>query len=467
MLIFGHHISRQALLLSALDIILLMAVFVAASLLVPLGGQLATGSLPAVTLAAILAPSLLLLLSLTAFGAYKAEAWRSPRVAVERLMAGGLAGAAIILLAQMVLGETRPLGWVFGTVAVACAAVLGARTAAREFVSLRARLRPKAYVLGVGARAEAVWRACADNRNTRLQRFFHLEAAEADRIASAPVLPAARIQALPRTLIPLAHLDGVREVVVALDERRGTLPLDVLLECRMRGIRVLDSISFLERETGRVDLGVLNPSWLVFSGGFRYNSITIAAKRLLDLVGAAMLLLFLSPLILLVALAVKLDSPGPVFYSQERVGQYGRIFRILKFRSMVQDAEVAGEARWASQRDPRITRVGHVIRRYRLDEVPQLINVLKGEMSLVGPRPERPQFVALLARQISLYGERHQVKPGLTGWAQINYHYTDSLEDSRVKLEYDLYYVKNCNLFLDLVTLVQTVRIVFFGEGAR
>ncbi|MBK8373340.1 MAG: TIGR03013 family PEP-CTERM/XrtA system glycosyltransferase [Sphingomonadales bacterium] len=258
------------------------------------------------------------------------------------------------------------------------------------------------------------------------------------------------------------------EVVLALEERRNALPLEDLLRIKTTGVHVNDISSFLERETGRVDLDSVNPSWLIFSDGFssgrRLSTIT---KRLFDIIASALLLAITTPVILLFAIIVKLESRGPAFYRQERVGLYGQPFNLLKLRSMRTDAEAGGKAVWAAKDDPRVTRVGKFIRKVRIDELPQTWCVLKGQMSFVGPRPERPEFVSDLEKQLSYYAERHMVKPGITGWAQINYPYGASIDDSRHKLEYDLYYAKNYTPFLDLLILLQTLRVVLWPDGAR
>jgi sugar transferase (PEP-CTERM system associated) len=257
-------------------------------------------------------------------------------------------------------------------------------------------------------------------------------------------------------------------VVLALEERRNALPLGDLLKVKTTGVHVHDISSFLERETGRVDLDSLNPSWLIFSDGFSSGRrLSSAAKRLFDLVVSAAILLLTAPLILLFALLVKIESRGPAFFRQRRVGLYGVPFELVKLRSMRVDAEVGGKAVWAQKDDPRVTRVGSIIRKLRIDELPQAWTVLKGEMSFVGPRPERPQFVNDLEARLPYYAERHVVKPGITGWAQINFPYAASVEDAREKLEYDLYYAKNYSPFLDLLILLQTVRVVLWPEGAR
>ena len=257
------------------------------------------------------------------------------------------------------------------------------------------------------------------------------------------------------------------EIVVATDDRRG-LPVGELLRCRTAGIHVIDYLDFIERETKSVDLEALQPGWLIFSDGFRGTGWTArACKRSFDIALSLILLLFTLPLLLLTCLLIRLESPGPVLYRQQRVGLGGCPFMLLKLRSMCANAESDGAPRWALTGDPRVTRVGRLIRKLRIDELPQLWNVLRGDMSFVGPRPERPSFVADFTGQIRFYAERHCVKPGITGWAQINYPYWASLEDARNKLSYDLYYVKNHGLFLDLVIVLQTVRVILWADGAR
>jgi len=270
----------------------------------------------------------------------------------------------------------------------------------------------------------------------------------------------------PDSLVNYAREQGVREIVIATSERRG-LPVHPLLRCKLAGIRTTDFLSFWERECGRVNIDVLQPSWLVFSDGFRVGRLVSLSKRLFDIAVSVFLLIFTAPILLASAIAIKLDSPGPVFYRQVRVGLHGHPFTILKFRSMAVKAEQEGSPQWACLNDDRVTRVGSVIRKIRIDELPQLLNVLWGAMSFVGPRPERPHFVEQLAAQIPFYRERHSVKPGITGWAQISYRYGASLEDAREKLSYDLYYVKNRGLFLDFVILMETVRVVLWADGGR
>ena len=258
------------------------------------------------------------------------------------------------------------------------------------------------------------------------------------------------------------------EVVLALEERRNALPLTDLLRLKTTGVFINEISSFLERETGRVDLATVNPSWFIFSDGFTAGQrLSKVAKRIFDIVASSSVLVLTLPLTVLAALAVRVESKGPILYRQIRVGHYGVPYRIIKFRSMRADAEVGGKAIWAAEHDPRITRIGKFLRQTRIDEIPQAWNVLKGEMSFVGPRPERPEFVVDLEQHIPYYAERHMVKPGLTGWAQVNYPYGASIDDARAKLEYDLYYAKNYSPFLDLLILLQTIRVVLWPEGAR
>jgi len=261
----------------------------------------------------------------------------------------------------------------------------------------------------------------------------------------------------------------VDEIVVAPDDRRLRLPVDQILDCKMSGTMVLDLLSFFEKETSRIKLDVLHPSWIFFSDGFRLSGVAQYSKRALDLAAGVLIFLVAWPFMLLVAAAIMLESggKGPVLFHQVRVGLNGRQFRVHKFRSMRTDAEADGVARWATKNDNRITRVGAVIRKTRLDELPQVFNVLRGEMSLVGPRPERPEFVEQLEKEIPFYAERHRVKPGLTGWAQLSYPYGATINDARNKLEFDLYYVKNASAFLDLIILLETVEVVLWGKGAH
>lgn len=256
-------------------------------------------------------------------------------------------------------------------------------------------------------------------------------------------------------------------IVVTLLQRRGKFPVAEVLDCKLAGIRVQDWPDFYEQITGKIAVEELRPSWLVFSEGFNRTQITRSVKRAWDIVFSLVFLLAGAPLYALIAILIKLDSPGPILFGQERVGERGRVFRMLKFRTMAADAEKQTGPVWTRDNDPRITRVGQSLRRTRLDEFPQIINVLKGDMSFVGPRPERPHFVAQLQERIPFYSQRHTVKPGITGWAQVKYRYGASMEDALEKLQYDFYYIKNLSIFLDLIILMHSVQVILFGKGAR
>ncbi len=320
-------------------------------------------------------------------------------------------------------------------------------------------------VIGTGKRARHL-RDILERADRRMTEVHFLTEAylggtpPAD-VSGKPIAPLAGAPSA-RELAQRLHID---QVVVAVDDP-GALQFDQLLPWKANGIPVVDFNTFLERETGRVDINWTEPDWLLYSEGFRFGHVDRMLKRAMDLVVSTGLLLITFPALLIVACAIVLDDFGPIFYRQERVSQRGRPFRIIKFRTMRVNAEQNG-AQWASEDDPRITRVGRILRRTRIDEIPQLINVLKGEMSVVGPRPERPVFVDDLSQRIRLYNLRHSVKAGVTGWAQINYHYGASVEDAVRKLEYDLYYLKHFSVLRDITIMIQTFRILLFAKGGR
>ncbi|MEY4765965.1 MAG: hypothetical protein RI907_2638, partial [Pseudomonadota bacterium] len=281
-------------------------------------------------------------------------------------------------------------------------------------------------------------------------------------------VPPALLLTLDDSLHHSAHRLGVDEIIVALTERRaGGMPLRQLLDCKVSGTKVYDLNTHFEKTLGQIRVDFLSASWLIFGDGFNQGAWRTGVKRVFDIICSALLLVVASPIMLVTALLIKLESPGSVFYRQERVGQNNSTFQVVKFRSMRNDAEKDGQPVWAQANDARVTRIGAIIRRLRIDELPQIFNVLKGEMSLVGPRPERPFFVEQLTQEIPFYALRHSIKPGVTGWAQVRYAYGSTVEDSLQKLQFDLYYVKNHTLFLDLVVLMETVAVVLTGRGAR
>jgi sugar transferase (PEP-CTERM system associated) len=395
-------------------------------------------------------------------GVYSTESLQTFRFAASRLLVAISLG--VMLISFMFFMTPELTLWRSNSVysmAIAIVLLLMVRVLLGGFVGGEAFKR-RIILLGAGRRASRVLEL-----SRRPGAGFTI--ALCVDMKDAPAL----IQtAVCRTDIPslrdLVEKLQVSEIVLALDERRNTVPVDDLLRIKTTGIHVHDISTFLERETGRIDLDSVRPSWLIFSDGFSSGQrISLFFKRSFDIVVSAALLIIAAPIILVTAILVRWESPGSAFYRQVRVGRYGEPFEILKLRSMRHDAEAAGKAIWAQKGDARITRVGRIIRLIRVDELPQMWTVLKGDMSFVGPRPERPEFVEELESQIPFYAERHMVKPGITGWAQINYPYGASLEDARHKLEYDLYYTKNYSPFLDMLIILQTLRVLLWAEGAR
>lgn len=325
--------------------------------------------------------------------------------------------------------------------------------------------RQNVLILGTGSLAVAVAREILERRdlNVCLTGFLDIGPGWGTErtLCGAPVMGATE------SLQSVVAARNVSRIIVALEDRRGRLPTEQLVRVRVSGVRVEDAHSTVAALTGRVWLRTVQPSWFVFSDGFRRSRLTLALKRFSDVVLSSIGLILSAPLMLLVALAVRLNSSGPVIFRQERVGIGGKPFSVLKFRSMRMNAEQSGEALWATSNDARVTPVGRILRKFRLDEMPQLINVLRGEMSFVGPRPERPQFVDQLRKEIPYYDERHSIRPGLTGWAQVRYHYGATVEDARCKLEFDLFYAKNMSVFFDGLIVLKTIRIVLTAQGGQ
>lgn len=327
-----------------------------------------------------------------------------------------------------------------------------------------ALLPHRVLVLGTGPEARLVEASLtsANPLGIRLVGFYALEKMQESVVSPSKII--AKGSPLEDTVRRL----GIDEVIIAVRQQRGgVLPLRSLLDCRLDGVQITDLARYFERVHGQVPIESLKVSWLIYGHGFRQGALRSTVKRCFDLVVSATLIVASAPIVLLAAILIAAEGGGPIIYRQERVGFRGQSFTVLKLRSMARDAEQDGKATWAVTNDTRVTKVGRLIRRTRIDELPQLFNVLKGEMSFVGPRPERPEFVAMLTEQIPFYAVRHSVKPGLTGWAQVRYSYGATVEQSIRKLEYDLYYVKNHTLLLDLVILLETVRVVLLGEGAR
>ena len=458
--LFKHYVPYAVLILGLVDFALLLGAAEAGwSLrLWQLGGH---ADPDVYRLPNLLAFAVTLQVAMVGVGVYSVAALQSVRFATARLV---VAVALGILALSLVFFLLPPVSFwrssLFYAMWIALVVLFLARAALKNLLGGEG-LKRRVLVLGAGARAARIEALAAD----RGAGFSVVGFVGMNDGASAVAAAVNRddIKSLPDHLLAL----NAGEVVLALEERRNALPLNDLLRIKTTGVEVRDFSSFLERETGRVDLDSLNPSWLIFSDGFSSGRrLSSAAKRLFDIVASTLLLVTFGPVILLAALAVKLESRGPAFYRQRRVGLYGQLFDVIKLRSMRQDAEVGGKAVWAQKDDPRVTRVGRFIRKTRIDELPQAWSVLKGEMSFVGPRPERPQFVADLEARLPYYAERHVVKPGITGWAQINYPSGASVEDAREKLQLDLYYAKNYSPFLDVLIILQTVRVVLWPEGA-
>ncbi len=332
------------------------------------------------------------------------------------------------------------------------------------FISIdREYFKQNIIVFGAGKKAKQLneMHRKLDTKTIKIVGFLPIETEEV-------LIEQSQLISLPNTLLEYVIANDIDEIIVAIDDRRKRFPVDDVLECKVNGTQVLDVSTFFERQTGRITLNALHPSNLIFSDGFIQNNFYQLLKRLFDIMASLILLMVTWPVMIITALAIMIESgfKGTILYKQVRVGLYNENFEVFKFRSMGMDAEKNG-AQWAQKVDARVTKVGEIIRKYRIDELPQLFNVIKGEMSFVGPRPERPEFVKELSEKIKFYEIRHYIKPGITGWAQICYPYGANEEDSRNKLEYDLYYMKNFSIFLDVMILLQTIQVVVWRQGSR
>lgn len=394
----------------------------------------------------------MMLLSMTAFGVYSGQQEDPFRFTVQKIFASYLVTLLILTVLFYVFPDFSVGRGVFAIASVfALLGMLLVRYLAYQFGFLHRRGR-RVLLLGEGEEADLVLSTIASNNNARVAKV----------VAQVPV------GSRQLSLLATAREHRATHIVVAAHERRdGRISLRQLLECKLAGIQVLDLLGFYEQELGLIRLSYLRTGWLVYGDGFVQGTGRVIIKRLFDLTVSSALLLLAAPIMLVTALVILFETGRPIFFRQERICAPGRSFNILKFRSMVQDAEKDGTPRWASVGDDRITRVGRFIRATRIDELPQLINVLKGEMSFVGPRPERPYFVDKLIQQVPYYDIRHYVKPGITGWAQVRMDYGASVEEAMEKLEYDLFYVKNHSLFLDCMVLFETIAVVLRKKGAR
>ncbi len=404
--------------------------------------------------------SLVMIVCLFAFGLYTARQ-RAPAFGIAvRLLAAVCAGTAVTALTFYAL----PNVWIGRGVMSIAAVVALVGLAVSRYVFTHVvdddAFKRRVLVYGCGQRAGSIanLRRRTDRRGFAVVGYVQPEGEDCTVATQSLIVSGPKLR-------EVCERYNVDEVVMAMDDRRRSFPLLDLLECRLAGTDVTELLTFLERETGRVRIDVLNPSWMIFGEGFRRGPMRLFSSRALDLMASLLILIVASPAMAATAVAIKLEDGwrAPVLYRQARVGLGGRPFNVLKFRSMRIDAERDGAAQWAQHKDPRVTRVGAIIRKIRVDELPQILNVLRGQMSFVGPRPERPEFVAQLAQNIPYYVQRHCVKPGITGWAQLCYPYGSSEQDALEKLQYDLYYIKNNTLLFDLTILVQTAEVIFMG----
>ncbi len=457
--IFNHYIHRRTLLQIFLDFGLVIGVVIAAVVWRtgdPMGAVPA--ALPSATFLAVLS-----LVINAALGFYQRVHSRSVAQSWAR---GALFLVLILPVAYVVLRfvslEATEREWLALTVVGGLFVMLLHRVHVGHG-GAASIMRQRVLVFGTGTRAKLVGRTLQkSDPHVDLVGYYASPNEAVAEVSDWGILS-------PKmSLTDIAIEQQVDEIVVALAERRGgSMPLRELLDCKLQGIRVVDMATHFEKTLGQIRLDSVSAGWLIFGDGFSQGLLRTVVKRLFDIVCAAILLVLASPVILVAGLLILLESGGPILYLQERVGRNGRLFNVVKFRSMRTDAEQDGKPRWASAQDKRVTRVGRVLRKLRIDELPQLFSVLNGDMSLVGPRPERPYFVDKLTQEIPYFAVRQSVKPGVTGWAQVRYHYGASVEDSAEKLQYDLYYVKNHTLFLDLVILFETVGVVLTAKGAQ
>ena len=475
--VFRHHISLYAILLAFSEMALFSLIAFVMANTVFRNLDLSAHGIDLNVLVAVLALSVFVTVCSIGFyssratlrGGFRATQW----VAAFLLVSFVLGVIFLVLWWLFNPGARFPVsGWITAVALYAVAAVC-VRFLFEGVMRDRKMLRKRVLVLGTGTQAEKIHEVTEGNKQNLFEIAGYLSFGRKDESCDVYPILSENLRTDRYALADFASSNDIDEIVVTLRDRRRPqgklgdgLPIWEMMDCKLRGIQITEFANFWERELGKVDLKTIRPSWIIFSDGFRVSVPKRVVKRIFDVVVSGLFVLTMLPIMLLTIIAIKLDSRGPIFYSQERVGRDGKVFSVMKFRSMRTDAEKAG-AQWAQKNDNRVTRVGKFIRKTRIDEIPQILNVLKGEMSFVGPRPERPVFVEELEEKVPFYRERHRIKPGITGWAQINYPYGATLEDAHEKHAFDLYYLKNIGFFLDIVILIQTVRVVLFGEGAR
>ena len=457
--IFNHYIHRRTLLQILLDLLLVLCAVVASALWgAPDPLVAASAVFPSASVLAVLA-----LVLNGALGFYQRVHNRSVTQSWARavLFLVLMIPAAYFVLRVVALG-VRDQEMLMLTVLGGLALMLVHRVHVGH-AGASSLMRQRVLIFGTGTRAKLVGRTLQkSDPHVDLVGYY---ASPNEAVAE---VSAWGILSPNMSLTDIVMEQQVDEIVVALAERRGgSMPLRELLDCKLQGVRVVDMAAHFEKTLGQIRLDSVSAGWLIFGDGFSQGLWRTVVKRLFDVVCALVLLVLAAPIILVTGLLILLESGGPVLYLQERVGLNGRLFNVVKFRSMRTDAEQDGQPRWASAQDERVTRLGRLLRKLRIDELPQLFSVLNGDMSLVGPRPERPYFVDRLTQEIPYFSVRQSVKPGVTGWAQVRYHYGSSVEDAAEKLQYDLYYVKNHTLFLDLVILFETIGVVLTAKGAQ
>ena len=458
--IFRHYVPRSLVLLGLAEILILfVSIYLGASFQLGRSAFATADQLPLWSQAMVFVAAIVL--GMTAMGLYHRDQHTRPSAVMLRLALSFVCGFVVMGSVYLLVPDLMVGGAIFAT-ALVCSFVSIASCRLICVAGEENDQRARVLVLGIGERARQI-----DNLRGGVERVSADVVGYVDLGCDARLVSNERIVALgQRSLRTLAEELDVHEIVVATDDRRRGLPVDDILECKMYGIRIMEAADFYERQLGKIRIDTLHPSNVIFADGFTQAVIRSSEKRVMDIMVSALMLVGTLPIIAVTAAAIYFEGGGPVLYRQERVGRRGRVFTLFKFRSMRQDAEANG-AVWALQNDMRVTRIGSFIRRTRIDELPQLINVLKGDMSFVGPRPERPQFVAELSKSIPYYDLRHYVKPGITGWAQILYPYGASINDAREKLQYDLYYLKNYSIFLDINILLQTIQVILWRKGAR
>jgi sugar transferase (PEP-CTERM system associated) len=460
--VFNHYVTRESLLLLLGDLLIL-------TLSAYIGDWIQVLGVPSVWLGdSPILPKVAVFILLGVLTLYVAGVYdHDPRLDHTELVVRVISAAAVWAILYAAFAFSTP-AFCLGRLASFLALGIGTMgvIALRWFFGFHtasARLRERVLFLGATPLAERLISEL-EAKNAGYEILGYVD----DRpIQEVALTNGFRVLGQTHQLQEIVTANQAGMIVVALAERRGVFPMQAILDCKLRGIRIEDWPAFYEKITGKIVVQNLRPSWLVFSEGFTRTRITRFVKRAID-VGLSSLFLGLGwPIFLLIAIVIKLDSSGPTFFRQERVGERGRIFTLLKFRTMVENAEALTGPVWATEEDPRTTRVGRWLRKTRLDEFPQILNVLKGEMSFIGPRPERPHFVAQLEERIPYYAQRHTIKPGITGWAQVRYRYGATIEDAEEKLQYDLYYIKNMSPFLDLLILLSSIQVVLFRQGAR